>query len=423
MPPISQQSKPEWFIDHLKSSNIDQVVFMHIGKTGGTSITRELINRFDMQSTIEIGESQFSQLEHMGLKEKKLIVGHISNDQLKHFSKNRFLFSMVRDPVDRVISTYYFAKNYPGTLTEDNRFIIDSANNYSLSDFLKIQDPRIQTAVCNQQTYAFAKDWTISQKRNENEDNILELALKNLELFNFVGIYELYDLSMQFLCHNLGFLPWPSQNILNKTAHRKKADEFPTDIINQIISLNKLDIELYNACHLLFHKKLSKLFTTLSEKKVGINREKFGKLEKKPFIYTFEYALDGIGWHQREISNTEFYRWMGPNHEATIWLPIDRENDRIIRFYILDWNSIAQAKEIRLFDQKNECQRNSFEIITDTDQRMCIIEWNLLAANGYNITEAGTLRLLASGAPKKLPNATDPADRVGYIAVSKIEVL
>ena len=151
----------------------------------------------------------------------------------------------------------------------------------------------------------------------------------HIEEFDFVGLFEFYDSSLQYLNYRCGFSPWPSKNIINKTGTRKRVDEIPPKLVENIRSLNRLDTELYRVCLAKFQEKNCAAFDSEVLGQCELLREEYAVLNENPFIYSFEFALDGMGWHQRECNRGKHFRWMGPDTQATIWLPIDRTENRM----------------------------------------------------------------------------------------------
>lgn len=72
--------------------NKNQTLFVHVPKTGGTSISSWIENNFEFQKTDRI---------------------HCSLDEASnYFKKKYFSFAVVRNPWDRMVSYYYFIKRH-----------------------------------------------------------------------------------------------------------------------------------------------------------------------------------------------------------------------------------------------------------------------------------------------------------------------
>ena len=156
-----------------------------------------------------------------------------------------------------------------------------------------------------------------------------------------MGLFEFYNSSMQYLSYRCGFSPWPSKNIINKTKSRKRAEEISSDVIENIRSLNRLDLELYRVCLSKFQENNYDTFEAKLTRQCESLREQYSNLNANPFSYSFSSALDGKGWHQREYDKGRHFCWMGPDTEATIWLPIDRKENRIVCIHFSDGMSAS----------------------------------------------------------------------------------
>lgn len=100
-----------------------ELIFIHIPKTGGTSVTHALDlldtnNFFSYQPTI----ISMSQIEtYFESLEKNIVLSitpqHLSSCQLKSIVGDKYdiytKFSIVRNPYDRIVSEYHYIKNLP----------------------------------------------------------------------------------------------------------------------------------------------------------------------------------------------------------------------------------------------------------------------------------------------------------------------
>ena len=83
---------------------VDKIIFLHVPKTAGTTISAQLINSFH-ENEIHRAKSNLEDLEKQ-IKNKKLIIGHST---LKYFSKIKnldefLIFTVLRDPIESAIS-------------------------------------------------------------------------------------------------------------------------------------------------------------------------------------------------------------------------------------------------------------------------------------------------------------------------------
>jgi hypothetical protein len=168
----------------------------------------------------------------------KAISGHHDFGIHEYFNRPFSYFSMVRHPVDRVVSLYYFLASTPQYLN------YESVKNMTLEEFV-INNAQAK----NHQTSFFS---------GKNELN-LELAKKNLDTyFPIVGITEMFEESVFLLKRRYGW-----KNIVykksNVTKKRPNLKDVPLSTIKLIEENNRLDIELYNYVKTKLQKQLNTL--------------------------------------------------------------------------------------------------------------------------------------------------------------------
>jgi hypothetical protein len=152
--------------------------------------------------------------------------------------------TVLRDPIDRVLSTYYFILTTPvHRLYEE---VVST--NMSLREF--VEDERFPQ-VSNQQTRL------ISGLRGDPSAQALEVAKSNLSThFSAVGFTERFDESLVLFKRLLGW-----RNICyhkrNVTKDRPRKYEIPNSTIRLIEKNNILDMELYEFATQRFNEALS----------------------------------------------------------------------------------------------------------------------------------------------------------------------
>jgi hypothetical protein len=215
------------------------IIFMHIPKTGGTTLN-EVFKRSCTENEIydhvplEAMRNHFSQLKEEDKKEIKAISGHHFYGIHDLFSKPYTYFTMMRNPIERVISLYYFLKTYPGYYEENMR-------NMSFEEYID-WDPQ-------------ARNGQIHQICGQNSQLSLEKAKENLKVFEVVGITEMFNESLLLLKNKFNWanIEYKKENV---TKSRPRISEVSPKIIKKIEKNNELDIELYEFIKSNFIKQL-----------------------------------------------------------------------------------------------------------------------------------------------------------------------
>ncbi|CCG43803.1 conserved hypothetical protein [Halobacillus halophilus DSM 2266] len=208
---------------HFNKEDLDQeklICFIHVPKTGG----RTLWNLLDKQ-------------------EVDIIVRH--GTFFKKFNKPTTYFTMLRDPVDRVISTYSYMRSY------EREPLLEQMQNVTLTEFI---DYMGREDLGNRPYHK--KDLRNIRFRTVNmatrylsggDPNDYKKALKNMNNeMSFVGITDYYNESLYMLEKQFEWFHVKDVKKVNVTSKRLDVNEIPDDLIKEIKRLNKLDIKLYN---------------------------------------------------------------------------------------------------------------------------------------------------------------------------------
>jgi hypothetical protein len=215
--------------EHKKISNKIELVSIHIPKTAGTSFRnvlkgvygRKSVVRFDIRSggkRIEIESKVFkgSKLS----SNIKVIHGHFRYRDLSEMleiSPDIPLITWMRNPVDRVISNYfYLAEILANELQEEKK---------GLNILAKMQRSLIE----------YARDDISRNRMYKFLDGM------PVEKFHFVGIQEHYEDDLADMMKSLNIKDYPRYHV-NVTTKKREVSE---EIIEEIKTLNALDIALY----------------------------------------------------------------------------------------------------------------------------------------------------------------------------------
>ncbi len=229
-------------------SNRKSLIFLHIPKAGGTTLHRIIernyrknvifsIRAYDIDS-IRKSIDELKNLPEMQRARLKVLRGHMPFGLHEHLPQPSTYITMLRNPVDRVLSHYYYARQRP------DHYLHDEARRMNLRDYVC---SGISAELENGQVRLLSgvKEVDGINGSEPCSTETLEIAKRNLrEHFAVVGITERFDEFLILLKRELGF-----RNVfyipLNITRDKK---DTPNDT-SFIAEHNKLDMELYRyAC-------------------------------------------------------------------------------------------------------------------------------------------------------------------------------
>lgn len=225
----------------------DQLCFLHIGKSGGTTLLAILDSMFPDEVICKFRhQPEIRQLSPEQLAQYRLLRGHFQYDIRRFLPKKPVYMTMFRDPVDRARSVYQHILNNP-----HNKH--DIVKSMSLEQFVRAD---VDTAldIHNWQTRI------ITSTMNPDKTPDIGVAKKRLERdFAFVGFTERYNESMALLSYTFG---WPQINeyeTLNITPNRMSREDIPPDVVEHLLEINQIDLELYAFAEQLFEDRMAQL--------------------------------------------------------------------------------------------------------------------------------------------------------------------
>lgn len=219
----------------MENSKKQNIIFMHIPKTAGSTlilILNEIYENIDQRSFVDERARIINLLKN---EKPECISAHLPFGLHKYSSNECVYITMLRNPVDRVLSYYYWIQEHS---------ITSPAKNMTLEEYL---NSNYYYRIVNQQTQ-FA-----SGAFDPNEAD-LEKAKENLQNhFAAVGITERFDESILLFKNVLHWKYVPAYTRINVT---NKPEFTPDHLIKKIMVDNKLDVELYEWALIHFEKAL-----------------------------------------------------------------------------------------------------------------------------------------------------------------------
>jgi hypothetical protein len=224
-------------------------IFVHIPKTAGTTLARVIDRQYPRQARLLLerhheGVREFQALSEERRSEIRLLRGHIPYGLHVDCPRPATYFTLLREPIDRVVSYYYFVQR------EAQHYLYDYANTPGMTLKRYVED-RVSLQMDNMQTRLISGVWT-DPGYGECDQETLALAKRNLEQhFAVVGLTERFDETLLLLKRALG---WQNIHYVrhNVTRQRPRRVSLDAETLAVIQACNQLDIKLYKHAQMLF---------------------------------------------------------------------------------------------------------------------------------------------------------------------------
>ena len=237
-----------------------RAIFIHIAKTAGTSLTAELRHHYGNAGCATHGdhdvELNLETLEHGFFQNKEMISryaglpfisGHFGFNFCEQFMADRYAFTFLRNPAERLISQYYFSKH-----RNDVRFALSRmAQDVSFDAVLDMaceETHWLRHWLWNHQVWLLAHGnyaYVPKTLNDFTEDELLRLAKSNVERLSYVGFVETFQEDKENILEALGIATMRVHEPVNRTGKRPKLEDLPIATKKRLAKLTELDDELY----------------------------------------------------------------------------------------------------------------------------------------------------------------------------------
>lgn len=229
----------------------ESVIFLHVPKTAGTTLNRLIEWEYPVREMYSVDPVLFKwsgahlrKLPASRLRKIRMFKGHMLFGLHEILPQPATYITVLREPVDRVLSAYYFMRTYKlHPLYWKMR-----RENWTLDDFIhRSQRTNVQSKIIAGAEYE--KPCT---------EEIAARALANIDQhFSVVGLSERFEESLALMKLRYGW-KLSSYSSFNITRSRPKKRDLPQATLDLIVQKNSFDVTLYEVAAKRFEEAVQK---------------------------------------------------------------------------------------------------------------------------------------------------------------------
>jgi len=233
--------------NYRKSIPFRRIIFLHIGKTAGTSVTEHIFEY--CKHSKHMGWSDWIAIPRSSLENYFFISGHFGFDYISDILKGSYSFTFLRNPVERVLSEYNQYLRIP--INEKTVKLMPNLRHIhqmSFEEYIESDESEGIVNFSNMQTWSLAKSYdrnTKEQYKDEHGDVILEMAIQNLHKLSYVGFKETFEKDFNNVLNDLN-IPLPLTNrVRNRSPKPTNVNSIPSHVLKKLELKVALDQKLY----------------------------------------------------------------------------------------------------------------------------------------------------------------------------------
>lgn len=215
-----------------------KAVFVHIPKTAGTSFRDALCRGFGEEHVSPaFGASHLTESEATALRRYQIICGHISMVDAWRLFPDAALLTILRDPVERSLSWYHYARRAPSQDLDD----VKAAQTHDVEEFFSLPVDLTFRNIFNRQVRQLG-DHVLN--RNVDMASALQKSRDVLKRFAWVGRQEMLGEDLPRLGTVFPEMAGISAKTLNVTRDVTETSRLPEGLRAKILRYNLFDAQL-----------------------------------------------------------------------------------------------------------------------------------------------------------------------------------
>jgi hypothetical protein len=220
-----------------------RVFFDHLPKTGGTAVTGWLRQELGSGcvTPYHLWGKHFDLIRQYG-GVYSVISAHADFRDSQELDLRYQYITVFRDPVDRVVSWLYFTINNIDNSAPQSAAMIKLVHRFLDSDGKDIPKELI-SEISNLYVAHFC---STPDNRSRSEDERIAHALAAIKRYDVVGVYEEMPEFLREVAGLIGLAAPKAIDRVHTTLGRPKVDQLSPALRESIMTLNELDLRLYN---------------------------------------------------------------------------------------------------------------------------------------------------------------------------------
>ncbi|MGK2912325.1 MAG: hypothetical protein ACSLE1_21395 [Sphingobium sp.] len=243
----------------------DRLVFLHMEKTGGTTVHNILAKHFVQEEICPERLGKFLYWREEDLAPYRFFSSHASLRTIKSIPQPRKTLTILRDPIKRVQSHYIFWRSVADDIvTKEDLQHIRYMKRLNLKQLLSPSSLTVLPEFWNLYAHRLAGDLYVSSsgKPWRDEMEILDAALANLANITTLGLTEYSAISFQCMADDLGIPNLYNGERYNVSGNISEIDQIVFDeAADHLYRVTRLDQQIYDAANCVFEDRLRRGIT------------------------------------------------------------------------------------------------------------------------------------------------------------------
>jgi Sulfotransferase family len=257
---IRRKSGGWWRLPRVFGVGLPRIrpVFLHIPKTAGLSIRHALAERYNpcwsVSVTVDGDMPRVWTMPEWKFHRCAYYAGHFGMETVRRVTAEKFVFTFLREPFDRVLSHYYYFKREDIPIQGAKL-----AKKLPLLDYLKCDDPAVRDSMEDRQARQLIESEDALERRvltmAADPKTRAAAAIMMLGEFDIVGLTERFNESLDIISHAIGVKLTAHRD--NQTADRPSANDLSLaerDAVEQLIQADRIvyrwAVEIWNGRHI-----------------------------------------------------------------------------------------------------------------------------------------------------------------------------